>query len=501
MTRGTNTTRTFLLSFSILMVVLSSCSGPRTFTDKKYSPEKLKKDFTIFRGALEEFHPSLYWFTPKDSMDMAFNEAYNALNDSMTERQFRTTLLKVIADIRCGHTSVNFSKKYSRYLDTAQLNLFPLILKVLKDTLVVTGRLNKKDSALIRGSVITSINNRSSKMLIDTFLNYVTGDGNSITGKYQSLSSYGSFGVMYKNLYGLPDSFNVNFINNYGEPDSVVIPVFKPVKEEENQSDSLKPEKYTAKERRNMFTYSSRSLQIDTTLHSGYMIVNTFVAGKGIRKFFKRSFRSMKRLNIQHLVVDVRSNGGGDAGISTLLTRYISDHSFVLADSLYAIKRSSRYHRHIHMQPIYWLMTAVVTRKHSDGKFHFGYFERHRFKPVKKHHFDRNVYLLTGGNSFSATTLFVQELKGQKNVKVIGEETGGGGYGNTAWIIPELKLPNTRIRVGIPKLRFVMRPELVREARGVLPDLYVAPTSQDIRNGIDVKVEAVRQMVLKANGY
>jgi C-terminal processing protease CtpA/Prc len=145
------------------------------------------------------------------------------------------------------------------------------------------------------------------------------------------------------------------------------------------------------------------------------------------------------------------------------------------------------------------LITSVITKKHSDGNYHFGYFERHIFKPVKKYHFDKNIYILTGGNSFSATTLFVEQLKGQKNVKVIGEETGGGAYGNTAWIIPELTLPNTKLRIGIPKFRFVMRKELVKEGRGVMPDIYAAPTVEDIKKGVDVKIEAVRKMITEAN--
>ena len=82
---------------------------------------------------------------------------------------------------------------------------------------------------------------------------------------------------------------------------------------------------------------------------------------------------------------------------------------------------------------------------------------------------------------------------------LIGEETGGGAYGNTAWIIPELTLPNTRLRVGIPKFRFVMRKDLVKEGRGVMPDIYVAPTTEDIKNGIDVKVEKAKQLILESN--
>ena len=90
-------------------------------------------------------------------------------------------------------------------------------------------------------------------------------------------------------------------------------------------------------------------------------------------------------------------------------------------------------------------------------------------------------------------------MKGQKNVTIVGEETGGGAYGNTAWIIPEVTLPNTKLRLGIPKFRFVMRRNLVREGRGVMPDVYVSPTAEDIKQGIDVKIEAVRKMIIDAN--
>jgi hypothetical protein len=480
----------------ILISFLFACSTARTsFIEKKYPADKLKKDYNIFRGALEESHPSLYWFTPKDSINMLFDEEYNYLKDSMTERQFRTKLLKIVAGIRCGHTTVNYSKKYSRYLDTADLELFPLAFKVWKDTLAVTGNLNKNDSVLTRGTIVTGINNYPAKFLIDTFFNYLTGDGYSITGKYQSLSSYGTFGVLYKNIFGLTGSFKINYVDNNGSPSEITVPVFKPAPDSTDKADSLKPEKYTPKERRNIRSFS-RNIQVDTTLKSAYMSVNTFARGNGLRRFFKYTFKNVSTLKLKHLVIDVRTNGGGDAGNAILLTQYLTDHSFKIADSLYAIKRSSKYREHIKMQPLYWLATMIITKKRSDGNFHFGYFERHRFKPRKKFHFKGNIYILTGGNSFSATTLFAQELKGQKNVKIIGEETGGGAYGNTAWLLPELTLPNTRLRVTIPKFRFIMRKELVKDGRGVVPDIYAAPTAKDIRRGTDAKIEAVKRLVI-----
>ena len=300
-------------------------------------------------------------------------------------------------------------------------------------------------------------------------------------------------------MLGLTDSFSINYIDTNGIASNIVIPVFTPSKDSTDKSDTLKPEKYTAKERRNLQTLSTRHIQVDTTLSSAYMLLNTFSNGSNLRKFFKTSFKSIKSLGLKHLVIDVRSNGGGEAGNSTLLTQYLSDHNFKIADSLYAIKRSSRYRDYIRFQPIYWLITTIITRKKSDDNFHFGFYERHVFKPFKKSHFDGNIYILTGGNSFSATTLFAQELKGQKNVKIIGEETGGGGYGNTAWIIPELTLPNSKLRIGIPKFRFVMRKDLIKEGRGVMPDIYVAPTAADIKNGVDVKIEKAKQLIIQAN--
>lgn len=485
----------------ITSLTLVSCSLSRTsVVNKKYSPKKLKEDYKIFQGALEESHPGLYWFTPKSEIDKVFAEEYSTIKDSMTERQFRTLLLKVITPIRCGHTSVSYSRRYSRYLDTAGLKLFPLAFKVWKDTLAVTANLNRQDSTLKRGTIVTAINNYPAKKLIDTFFNYITGDGYSIAGRYQTLSSYGTFGVLYKNVLGLTDTFHIKYINSNGSEESIAIPVFTPAKDSADKSDStLRPEKYTAKERRKLQSFSTRHIQVDTTLKSVYMLLNTFSNGTNLKKFFKSSFRNINRSGIRHLVIDVRSNGGGEAGNSTLLTQYLTDHDFVIADSLYAIKRTSKYRDNIRFQPIYWIITSIITKKKSDGFYHFGFYERHKFKPLKKNHFDGNIYILTGGNSFSATTLFVEQLKGQKNVKVIGEETGGGAYGNTAWIIPELTLPNTKLRIGIPKFRFVMRRDLVQEGRGVMPDVYVAPTADDIKKGVDVKIEKAKQLILDAN--
>ena len=485
-----------ILVLGSFMCAFCASSRKALSPTRKYPPQQLQKDYTLFRQILEESHPSLYWFTPKDSLDYYFDRGFNQLKDSMNEREFRMVLTYVIDKIRCGHTSVRPSKKYSRYLDTAKLKLFPLSLKVWDDTLVVTSNINRRDSILQRGTIVTAIDGRSASKLIDTLLNYVTGDGYAIAGKYQSLSNRGNFATLYKNVFGLPDTMQVEYFDSTGELKNTFLQAYDPKDTIGKLRLNIKePRKKQIRQRE---LVANRNIQIDPSLSSAFMTVSTFAKGNRLRSFFKKSFKTIDKLNLQHLVIDVRSNGGGDAGISTLLTQYLIDEKFKIADSLYALKRSSRYRSYIQWQRVYWLMTRFVTSKRADGNYHFGYYERHYFKPKKKHHFDGNIYLLTGGNSFSATTLVLKALQGQPNVKIVVEETGGGAYGNTAWMIPDVRLPETGVRFRLPKFRLVMDRDLVKSGRGVMPDIYVRATPEYILKGVDPKIEAVKEIIKKS---
>ena len=105
------------------------------------------------------------------------------------------------------------------------------------------------------------------------------------------------------------------------------------------------------------------------------------------------------------------------------------------------------------------------------------------------------MYILTGGNSFSATTLFTQTIKPQDNVFVVGEETGGGAYGNSAWLIPDLTLPETGIRFRLPLFRLVIDKNIPKDGRGVQPEVVALPTAEAIRRGADYKMDKVMELI------
>src|SRR5687767_11454067 len=80
MTLSTFVNVCLLLIAYCLLTTSCSVSKSSFSPSKKYSPDRLQKDYSIYRDILEEAHPGLYWYTSKDSMDHYFNWGRQQLN-------------------------------------------------------------------------------------------------------------------------------------------------------------------------------------------------------------------------------------------------------------------------------------------------------------------------------------------------------------------------------------------------------------------------------------
>jgi hypothetical protein len=439
-------------------------------------------------------------------MDHYFKWGEQQLKDSMTEPEFRKILSYVTSKINCGHTSVRASKAWSKYQDTVAIwRIFPLSMKFWQgktlqedDTMVVALNLNRKDSILKRSTVITKINGRTTREIIDTLFQFIPTDGYNRTHKFQTLSNRGSFGSLYSSVFGYSSRYAIEYADSTGKLKSVTIPIYYPALDTAARASIVpvtrlpQPSRKDRKQQRLNYT---RLLKIDSVNHTAFMDLGSFGRGYGLKGFFRRSFKALQKNKIGHLIIDVRGNGGGSVTNSTNLSRYITDHKFKVGDSLYAITKRKQYSRYV--QNDFWnrLFITFFTKKRRDGYYHFGYFEKHYFKPKKKGHFDGKTYILTGGNSFSATTLFVSSVMDQDNVIVVGEETGGGAYGNTAWLIPDVTLPETGVRFRLPLFRLVINKNNPKNGKGVQPEVESKPTIQAIKLGADFKLDKVLELI------
>lgn len=497
-----NTALRKLLAYCLLPIAYCSCTASKSSFSpgKKYSLQQVQKDYEVYQNILTIHHPSLYWYTSQDSMNQYFQWGKEHLKEGMTEPEFRRVLSYVTSKINCGHTTVRVSKDWNKYADTVKLaKMFPLSMKVWDEGMVVTANLHRRDSILKRGMVIKSINGISWQTIIDTFFNYLSTDGYNRTHKYQSISNRGVFGSLYSSLFGASDKYAVVYNDETGQEKKISIPVYNPANDTlfRGTRSFVRPTtpRPSRKERKEQDKNAVRLLKIDSTAHTAMMDLSSFGRGYGLRPFFRNSFRALNNNKIGHLIIDVRGNGGGSVTNSTQLSRFIALDKFKVSDSLYAPAKRSPYQHYI--QNNFWnkLFMTFFTSKKKDGMYHFGYFERHYFKPKKNNHYDGQVYILIGGNSFSATSLFVSAVWRQENVTVIGEETGGGAYGNSAWLIPDATLPETKVRFRLPLFRLVINKDVPKNGRGVQPEIPSFPTVDAVRRGADYKLDKVLELI------
>jgi len=484
-------------TFIVICILFASCAVSKNYSPyKKYAPEVLQKDFTFLRQALEANHPSLYWYTPKDSMDGYFERYYRSIKDSMTEQQFVWRIMApMVALVRCGHTSLGYSKGYVKWTTGRKFSSFPFYLKVWRDSMAITGSLFKKDSLLKTGTLITSINGLSNRQIIGTMFNYLPMDGYAANVNYQRLSS--NFPRYLGNIYGLSRTYKVGYVDSLGQTQVATIPLFE-IKRDTAMRDSMLPKikqkratPLPPSERRLRY----RSFSIDSTQKLATLTLNSFTKGN-LRRFFRKNFATLNKQNIPNLALDLRINGGGRVNLSTLLTKYISRSPFKVADTLYSkTKFTGKYTKHLQAGFFNNIAMFFMTKRKADGNFHMGYLERKLYKPKKKNHYDGNVYVLINGATFSASSVFCNAVKGQPGITLVGEETGGGWYGNNGILIPDLTLPRTKVRVRLPLFRLVQYNHVQQKGTGVPPDVYVGTSYESLLLNKDKKMEAVRAMI------
>lgn len=481
--------------FFLLIILITSCGLSRNTgfsSGRKFPVEKMQEDFSILRDIYEESHPGIYWYTPKDSMDYFFDNGFSSIKDSMTEPQFKNLVSQTLQHIQCGHSSTKYSFKYDDYLFNTRLPQFPLQLKVLNDSLIYLFNAHRKDSVFYRGAIIKSIDGYNAKQIIDTICSTLSTDGISLNFKYQQITN--NFPYYYATVFGTKKEYRVNFINKEGKDAVTTLNVFDPRPDSTRRTQITAIAEKTKHQLRKEKQQRTFSFAIDSTKKLSVLNVNNF-SGSLKKRFIQRAFKKINSLGIQNIAIDLRLNGGGLINKSIYLAKYLKEQPFRFMDSVIAVRKKLTHPRYVRQRFIYNLGLWWVAKKSSDGNYHFRYYEKRVYKLKEQNHFNGKIYLVTGGNTFSAASLFVSSLKGQSNVTVLGEETGGGYYGNNGVFIPDIVLPNTHIRVRLPLFRIINNKSFIKDGHGVKPDIEVVPTVQTIMRNIDPKIDKVRELI------
>ena len=110
--------------------------------------------------------------------------------------------------------------------------------------------------------------------------------------------------------------------------------------------------------------------------------------------------------------------------------------------------------------------------------------------------FKGNIIVLINGLSFSTTSEFMSLLDYHTEALFIGEESGGGYYGNCSGMTPYFTMPKTKVRAKIPIINYRLAVEGYKFTdRGIIPNYATQPTIQAEINKIDVELNLAKKLI------
>lgn len=512
------------MNFSPLLLIsicLLSCTSKKAFNKKikaKHTVEELRDDLSIVKKSLENNHPGVFWYINKKDFDFKFDSLTQSLKEPATSLEFYRQLAPVVASVKCGHTKLVYpglrlsktqkdSLKKRGDLSLSQLNY------IVDSNRVFIKNAGKKQLDSLKGTEIVSIDGIEVSTIIKACESLYASDGYNQTFYPAALEK--SFDVYYYLRYGRSDSSKM-LLKKANANYEYVLKTIKPANKEKR---ILTPEevgkkkiadKYAKKlKRKNQYKGLDKfgkpllDLKFDSVLNNtAIMTVKSFSFDhSNFRKFFRESFKELEERNIEHLVLDLRDNGGGNLLNCSRLFRYLynqphqftgkayTKNSYVKAikheDKLLAVKVLG-----VAFYPITLLSKFVFERKDSVG-YHSYIPTAHPKKPLKSG-FNGALKVLINGYSFSATSLLSANLQSVKRGTFIGEETGGGYNQCTAGRIPYLNLPNTGLKLRLPLRVIQLNQKRDLYGRGIFPDVEVKENFKDVLNNKDALMEKAK---------
>jgi hypothetical protein len=413
------------------------------------NPELLAMDFVVFRNALLTEHGGLYRYQPERTLNHLMDSCLLSINKPMTTLEFGKKILFITSKIRDGHTGTNISGLLvNNYLENTKL--FPLTLYFTGNRAFV--RCSKLE-AFPTGTEILSINGEKINLITGQLSNYLSSDGNITTKKYQTLNN-GAFPVLYKWIYDHGDSLSISYKNLQGKilTTRIAAQLASDFECEQQQAGSGTKDLDLSYPQPNTALLTIKTFDVQRLARNQF----NFAA------FLKQVFAELRDRKTGNLIIDLRGNAGGQDSYGPLLYSYLTDKAFT-----------------------YFAAIQTADRKVTVAENSFMKPQQSQANPFKG-----KLLILINVLSFSASADFCALIKSADRAKFIGEETGGGYYGNTSGQTTKLELPNTKIKVMIPKYSYFNAVKKTSYPdRGIIPDYPVVPDVFQLTQNKDVQLE------------
>jgi hypothetical protein len=518
----------------LIVLILGGCTSVKQYNRKlaeTKNPKDLQEDVDYLYRKLQAYHPQLYWYIGKKELDYKFDSLKSSITEPMTSREFYYKVAPVVSSIREGHTRVfQLNKAFiSMQKDSLKVKEFgytpfsKLKFGIFDNKLYVVKN-SSWNKEVKPGTEVVSVNGIKAQLLLNKYRQTLTADGYVTTFRDRMLGN--RFASFFYSDFDFADSLTCELRYN----DTLRTMLLKRVAPKDTARGNASVKKATVtltaaqrdsarneRKRRLLLGYNSDDSTYSKNLtfcksdsSIAIMKLNDFTGGQ-YEKFYRKSFKKLDSLKVKTLIIDLRNNPGGRESEIRNLYSYLADTSFAFLKKMEITSPKSALFTSffkgvplvldlfiLPFYPGYLAYALTHLSKGDDGK-HYLRLGRNITK-TKEPRFRGKVYVLINGGSFSASCIISSNLKGSKRATFVGEETGGAFNGTVAGRMPLFELPHSKldVRIGL----FCMRPEYQaeQEGRGIIPDVAITPTLDDVLKGNDPELNWVIDRVKQERG-
>lgn len=500
----------FMRSVAALAVALSfsgsarSAPEPAVYTPVTLTAEAAQSDVALMRRALETVHPGLYRYQSKATIDEAFARLEKAASAPIEVLALHREVALMLATIHCDHTKAELPEAIDAFRKDHPTHL-PLRFQLIEGRMIVTANDGQPGAPPV-GSEVLAINGMAVPALMLKLAPTVAFDGDTDQAISVKLADD-------SDLTG--DNFNEYYPSFFGFPEDWALD-WKAIGERETRQVTLAPisfSQWTELEApsgpyRNEF-YKSITWRIAGKV--ARLKIDTFVNYRNPVQptaFLSGFFRALKAEGVEHLILDLRNNGGGSEDVSVALARFLFDKPFIWSKPVrYKAIRYGDLPQFIESwgdRDALFNPPEAAFVKTPDGWYdripETGADERDDsistilHQPATEDRFAGRLTILTGPANGSGATRTIAQMKENRGAVLVGEDTSGSAEGPTAGQIFLVTLPQSGIKVRVPNAWNRTNIERFLPRLGVAADRLVVPTLADFQTGRDAALEIARTM-------
>ncbi len=431
-----------------------------------FSKRELHEDLAYLKEAIEKYNPAIYHYNSRVDFSNLYASIVQSIENPLNHLEFYKAVSLLCAATHEGHFVIgNASNQFSGIytgLFNDQFKMFPAEIYFVGDQAFILKDFSVEYKLPVLAEVI-SINDTPIDILKNKLLDYIPGDGHILTGKMERINR--EFGLLYYWFIDQPTSFKVKIKTTTS---AATVDVVVEAKSKKNIN-NYRQIRYGHETK--FLRHESDIFQLDFRDNYAILKFKSFNKAliKGhrfeVKKFYREIFKKIAAKHVEHLIIDVRDNGGGSRNFAIEIVPYLTKET----------------HQGVLFTSQFYNRPPRATRIPKPNVYRFS----------------GNLYLLINGGTFSNGSVIAAYAKEYGNAIVIGKESGSRVEGFVAGSKKVISLPNTLIEVEIPIdwIRFNFNNVEHQGNRGLIPDFEVNYSANEKITNLDKELKLALKLI------